>query len=47
MADPQAVDAGRAAMASAFSTPSAVSIWQKKVLRSLAAANLSLTAPGR
>ena len=31
MADPQAIDPGDAAMASAFSTPSAVSIWQKSV----------------
>ena len=35
-----------AAIASAFSTPSAVSIWQNSVVRSLAAANLSATAPG-
>ena len=38
---------GSAAIASAFLTPSAVSIWQKNVLRLLAAANLSMTAPGR
>ena len=36
-----------AAIASAFSTPSAVSIWQKSVVRRLAATNLSATAPGR
>ena len=34
---------GSAAMASAFSTPSAVSIWQKNVLRRLASTNLSTT----
>ena len=38
---------GSAAIASALSTPSAVSIWQKKVLRRFEVTNLSTREPGR
>ena len=47
MADPKAIDARQRRDRVGVLTPSAVSIWQNRVLRLLAAANFSVTAPGR